>query len=245
VRGGSRHVIVAWALVMASASEAQESPAVDAQFRTSITAFYAASARGDTAAMAPQLAADLQWVIGATGGAVTKPQLLMAVAGARGPLARFDIDSVRVHLIQNVAVVGYRRTDHRTVAQYEQVNAERVLEVFVRHGGRWLLTRHMQTWIVNGPTSTVALDSAALEPFIGHYEIGRGYVDNVHREGGALVATASGQSEGATLVPVSATAFAPDGVGPLIVFERDATGRVIGYVQGGPDGGVVRARKIQ
>jgi len=46
------------------------------------------------------------------------------------------------------------------------------------------------------------------------------------------------------LVPVSENAFSPDGVAPLIVFERDGSGRVAGYVQGSPDGSVRRARRI-
>lgn len=39
-------------------------------------------------------------------------------------------------------------------------------------------------------------------------------------------------------------AFSPDGVAPLIVCERDASGRVVGYVQQSPDGSVTRARRM-
>ena len=37
----------------------------------------------------------------------------------------------------------------------------------------------------------------------------------------------------------------PDGIGALMVFERDASGRVTGYVQGLPDGHVVRAARLR
>jgi hypothetical protein len=117
------------------------------------------------------------------------------------------------------------------------------LDVFVRQGKRWLLEYHTQTWLVT-PAAPVETDSTALAAFVGRYRIGPGYVDDVHWEGPLLVATASGQTVGATLVPVSATAFSPDGVGPLMIFERDATGRVVGYVQGLPDGQVVRAARL-
>jgi hypothetical protein len=30
----------------------------------------------------------------------------------------------------------------------------------------------------------------------------------------------------------------------MIVFERDATGRVVGYVQQAPDGTITRARRV-
>jgi hypothetical protein len=46
------------------------------------------------------------------------------------------------------------------------------------------------------------------------------------------------------LVPVSENAFIPDGIATLIVFERDGSGRVVGYVQGAPDGTVRRAHRI-
>lgn len=58
------------------------------------------------------------------------------------------------------------------------------------------------------------------------------------------MATPTDQKQGGHLVPVSETAFVPDGVGELLIFERDATGRVIGYIQGYPDGRVLRARRI-
>ena len=58
------------------------------------------------------------------------------------------------------------------------------------------------------------------------------------------MATASGQAAGARLIPVSGSAFSPDGIGAIIQFERDARGRVVGYVQGYHDGSLIRARRL-
>jgi hypothetical protein len=88
------------------------------------------------------------------------------------------------------------------------------------------------------------MDSSALQPFVGRYQIAPNYVDNVHWESGHLIATASGQSSGARLVPVSSSAFSPDGIGSVLVFERDPRGRVVGYVQAYPDGRVIRASRL-
>jgi hypothetical protein len=88
------------------------------------------------------------------------------------------------------------------------------------------------------------LDSASQQPFVGRYDVAPGIVDSVHWTRGYLVATLSGQTSGARLVPVSSTVFSPDGVGALIAFERGADGAVVGYVQGYPDGRVVRRRKL-
>jgi hypothetical protein len=110
----------------------------------------------------------------------------------------------------------------------EVTHSTRALEVFVWRRVQWRLEPHTQAWLVS-PVTPVVLDSPALQGFVGRYQIAPGYVDDVHWEGSQLVATASGQATGATLVPVSTNAFSPDGVGALMVFERDATGRVLGY----------------
>lgn len=83
---------------------------------------------------------------------------------------------------------------------------------------------------------------------MGRYDRGSEYIDNVHFVGGQLVATSTAESlageVGTHLRPVSTSAFSPEGVAPLIVFERDATGRVTGYVQQAPGGTVTRARRL-
>jgi hypothetical protein len=53
------------------------------------------------------------------------------------------------------------------------------------------------------------------------------------------------EAVGPELVPLSGTAFRPNGVGALLVFERDASGRVVGYVQGFPDGRVARGTRLR
>jgi len=215
---------------------------VDA-FRQLLVAQYADIAHGDTTELRKGLADDLIWVIGTSGTEVTKSQFLAAVGQLQVPAPRFDVDSIHVQRIGDVALVGYRRADHRAVGALEVTALTRALDVFVRRRGEWRLERHTQTWLVV-PATPVALDSAARQAFVGRYQIGPGYVDDVHWEGDQLVATASGQGTGATLVPVSSSAFSPDGVGALMMFERDATGRVLGYVQGYPDGRVVRAARL-
>jgi ketosteroid isomerase-like protein len=245
MRDVAKALLCVYAVVLAAPSLAQERAGADAEFRQLLVARYIAMADGDTAAIRPQLAHDLIWVIGATGDAVGKDQLLSLVARVQNPRPRFDVDSVRVRQVGDVALVDYRRTDHRQLGTYHDTVAWRVVEIFITERHRWRLSRHEQAWVMRPPPAPVALDSAALAAFIGHYQIGPGYVDDVHREAGGLMATATGQSTGARLVPVSEVAFLPDGVGPLMVFERDASGRVLGYVQGLPDGRVVRARKMQ
>ncbi len=219
-----------------------QSASVVAEFKSLLDVRYSAIARADTTTTGRYLANDMSW-FGTAGAGLAKTQFLAIVSQRQIPAPTYEVDSVRVRLSGDIALVEYRRSDHRKVNSFEEITRVNAQEVFARRKGKWLLERHTQSWVVT-PVTPIELDSATLSAFVGRYRIAPGYVDNVHLERNELVATATGQSIGARLVPVSATAFSPDGVGALIVFERDSTGRVIGYVQGYPDGTVFRAGRL-
>jgi len=209
-----------------------------------LNARYDAIAKSDTAALGRFLAMDLAWMGIANGGAtLSRNDLLKLAAVPQVPTPRYEIDSVTVRRIGEVALVGYRRSDHRQIGSEKQTLVVHAEEVFSRRNGKWLLELHTQTWVM-APIKAIALDSATLAAFAGRYQIAPGFVDNVHWEGGHLVATATGEKVGAHLIPVSSSAFIPDGVAPLMVFERDASGKVVGYVQGSPNGEVRRAVRL-
>jgi hypothetical protein len=212
-------------------------------FRDDLVAIYRAIARGDTSALRPYLADDLLWIVGATGDAIAKRQLLSAAAHAQTPAPRFDVDSVSSHPLGTTTAVEYIRSDHRRLGSEELVTRWRASAIFISRGNARQLVRHTLSWIA-APVIPITLDSTTLQAYVGRYQIAPGYVDDVHWENHGLVATASGQPAGARLVPVSGSAFSPDGLGALIVFERDAMGRVLGYVQGYPDGRVIRASRL-
>jgi hypothetical protein len=250
-------MLTAAVLAVASGAGARGAPAQGAPatrpsaetMRPVLDGLYDAVGRADTAALRPRLAAELVWTDGVTGADVSRDRLL-AVLGARGPgaAARTERDSLDVRAVGGVAFVGYRRTDRRAVGGVELPTRWRVTDAFLWRDGRWQLVRHSRTWLVAPVAAAAGVDSAALQAFVGRYEVAPGYVDDVHWEGGHLVATLTGGGAapraGARLVPVSATVFSPDGTGALIAFERDAAGRVTGYVQGYPDGRVNRRRKL-
>lgn len=223
-------------------------PTDPGQFRDLVRTGFAAIAHGDTAALRSYLADDVRWVLGTSGRIATRTQLIAAISHL-SPLVtiQYDVDSVSALRVGDAATVEYRLTDRRTFRAYQNVYVSRALDVFVRQDGTWRLLRHNQTWIV-APPATIMLDSAALSAFVGRYDRGAQYIDDVHFVGGQLVATSTAESlagdVGAHLLPVSTSAFSPEGVAPMIVFERDATGRVTGYVQQQPNGTVARARRL-
>jgi hypothetical protein len=231
------------ALVAAAACGATQQGRLSDEFRERIAALNAELANGDTGTVRPQLAGDLEWVTSA-GDWIGKRQLLAAIATPQDPRTSLHVDSVVVHPIGDIVLAEYRRTDHRRVGRYEFPASYRVSEIYVADGTQWQLTRHFMTMLPEPPERPQPLDSTLLAEFVGFYEIHPDYVDNVHFEGRSLVATVHGQTVGARLVPISTDAFLPDGSGHLIVFERDRTGRVTGYVQGYPNGVVIRARRL-
>jgi ketosteroid isomerase-like protein len=230
-------------VVLALPALAQAPRGETSAFNQLIADRYSAIARGDSATVHRQLADDMRWTIVVSGSSIGTPQFLAAISHAQGPRPRFEIDSVEARTFGEVTTVTYRRMDHRLAGAFEDVHSSRSLEVFVRRSGRWRLVEHSETWIVKAPAS-VTLDSTALNAFVGRYQIGPGFVDDVHWEGSGLVATSTAETRGARLVPVSENAFSPDGIAPLIVFERDGSGRVASYVQSSPDGVVRRAHRI-
>ncbi len=227
----------------AIANTAHAQTTLSTTFSKLLATEYSATVHGDTATLARQMADDLVWIIGPDGTTMTKKRLLEASSGFGAQAPRFVADSVHATRFGDVATVDYLRHDTWPLGDSSFTDSWRALDVFVWRSGRWQLERHTQVWLVM-PAKSIALDSVSLNAFVGRYQIASGYVDNVHWEGGHLVATASGQTVGARLVPVSSTAFSPDGDGKLIVFERDRSGRVTGYVQGYPDGSVWRARRL-
>lgn len=213
-----------------------------------IIANYAAIADRDTSAVRGGLAGDFRWVLATGGQVVTRLELIAALARApTAAVVTFAVDSAHVEVVGHVAMVEYRLTDHRRFGGYARSLVSRGTDTFVERDGGWRLVRRTQTWIVS-PPATITLGPTVLRAFVGRYEHGPGFVDDVHLVGGELVATSSAESAsglpGARLLPVSADAFSPDGIAPLIVFERDVRGRVTGYVQQSPDGSVVRARRL-
>lgn len=232
--------VVTLLLTIARPSSAQVSVR---DFRSIVDSVYAAIARGDSTALRGRLADDLVWLVGAQGDKASKTQLLVAASHVQSPPVHFDVDSVEVQSLGNVALVSFHRADHRSVGGVDFPARWRVVEVFGKRNGRWQLVHHMQAWLV-APVKAVTIDSAALQAFVGKYSAAAGIVDDVHWQDGHLVATLTGFPPGARLVPVSASVFSPEGVGALIAFERDSVGRVTGYVQGYPDGRIDRRPKL-
>lgn len=236
--------IIATNLMSAGTARTQNVSTLDSTFRSLIATRDAAIARGDTAAVHRMITDDLVWIDGSTGGVVTAPQLVGAVAHMQSRSPSANTDSLHARRLGDVVTVTSVRVNRLPMGTEEARTTTRALDLFVLRGGEWLLASHTQVWIP-APPVPVVLDSTALAAFVGRYQLAPGFIDNVHRSGAGLVATATGEVGGAVLVPVSASVFrVANNIATVTIFERDSTGRVIGYVSHWPDGQVHRARKL-
>lgn len=235
--------------VLGSTTQAQQPlPRDTLQLDTAPSAIFSAISHADTTALRQLLGDDLRWVAGSSGAVIGKAQLVAVVAHPF-PLVSlgYGIDSLRTWRHGDVATADYRLTTRRTFRHDSIVFTSRGSDVFVWRRGRWELIHHAETWVIR-PPATLTLDSVELVPFVGRYQLGAGYIDDVHFVDGHLVAQSTAEvlagAPGARLISVSRDTFSPDGIAPMIVFERDAGGRVTGYVQQQPDGTITRGVRM-
>jgi Domain of unknown function (DUF4440) len=213
-----------------------------------VRATFEAIAHADTMALSGLLSDSLRWISPTSGAVLRKSQLLGAAARMPATISiRYMVDSIRLWRSGSTATAEYRLSDSRTFAAQTNTFTSRGLDLFHLEEGTWRLRQHTQTWVPR-PPATISVDTAALRAFVGRYDRGNGFIDDVHLEPSGLMATSSAEkmmgAPGAHLLPVSENAFSPDGFAPLIVFERDGSGHVTGYVQQQPDGAVAHARRL-
>jgi len=235
-------------LLLGKTALAQQLPPDSSHISLPTSAIYTAIAQADTAALRPLLGDDLRWVLRTSGAVAGKAQLLTAASHALPSVSlQYEVDSLRTWQQGDFATAEYRLIDRRTFHEYQNVFVCRASDVYVRRDGRWELIRHTQAWIVH-PPDTIATNPNTLAQFVGRYDRGAGFIDDVHFVDDYLVAQSTLEAlvgaPGAHLLQVSADTFSPGGVAPMTVFERDTAGRVVGYVQQQSDGTIARARRL-
>jgi hypothetical protein len=249
MRASRRPLLCLTITLLAGVAHAQETvprlPTVELYFGIS---------HADTTRLRGVLADEVRWVLPRSGAILGKSELLAEAAEATPFVSMtYWVDSLKTWQHGDVVAAEYRLTNRRTYGEYgrqkmfEATFLSRVSAVFVMRDGRWQLVRHAQAWIARAP-EMMSEDSVALASFAGLYQRGKTYVDEVHFVDGHLVLRSMLDARlgapGAHLYPVSTNTFSPDRSAPMIVFERDATGRVTGYVQQQPDGAIARARRL-
>ena len=100
-----------------------------------------------------------------------------------------------------------------------------------------------QPYTVPAPRTVAKVDPSIYDQYVGKYELRPDFIMTVTREGNSLITQATGQQT-IEIFPESETRFFPKVMEATIVFEKDASGKVVALVltQGGRD---QRAKKIE
>ncbi|HEV7706201.1 MAG TPA: DUF4440 domain-containing protein [Gemmatimonadaceae bacterium] len=191
--------------------------------------FSDASASGDSAAF-DRLLDDSVIFMNETGQIATKKDLL---AGARPPQAGFKQKLVQtdyaMQLHGNVAVTSF--TDNSTVEFNGQTShaAYKSTEVWMQEKSGWrMISSQTLTVVADPPAATLV--SNVLDEYVGSYKASDKFVFTIARDGDHL----TGSVNGATPYPISAelkdVLFSPGQPNMRRIFERDASGRITGFV---------------
>jgi hypothetical protein len=156
---------------------------------------------------------------------------------------RHDIDSVHVLRIAELTLMDYRTTSTMRFGSRSVSWHYRALDTFILRGHQWLLLRHAETAASAVPAS-IAIDSAALADYVGRYEWWPGNVDTITLRGSQLSHRLSVEDHAIPVVAATPESFHEVGDPTLVVFVRNKSGHVVGYVMRFFDGQVLRARRL-
>ena len=157
--------------------------------------------------------------------------------------SRWENDSMHVSILGDMALIDYWVVQRRRYGARDLIFTYRSLDAYVRRGGPWLLLRHTETHALAPPTP-LTVEASALDEYVGRYEWWPGFFDVVSQRGGKLFLQLTGEAEATSTHAATPESFYFAGDPSLVIFTRDNTGRVMGYVEHEPDGQVIRARKL-
>jgi ketosteroid isomerase-like protein len=225
--------IVLLAGLASFASAAGPSVAGDSSTATLIRrqsqAFSDASATGNAAALARYLDDNVIFM-NENGTLSTKKDIVStagpAPSGVSNTLVQTDW---HLQLHGSVAVTGF--TDVSTVHFHGQVQTARYrsTEVWLKEPDGWKMISS-QTIALQDDPPAVALPAGVLAGYAGTYTAGPGYVVSIRVDGSALAASINGGAAFPLKAEVRDVFFVPGQPRLRRIFERDASGAVVGFV---------------
>jgi ketosteroid isomerase-like protein len=215
--------------VSAAAGQAAAGQPVEALIKRQSQEFSDASASGDAAVLARYLD-DRVIFMNESGEMATKKDILeSAVPSPPGTSNTLTQTDWKLEMHGSVAVTSF--TDVSTQSFHGQTlhASYRSTEVWLEREGAWRMVSS-QTMAVPEDPPAVSLSSRILDEYVGTYTAGPDFTYTIARSGNELtgaVGTAKGTVLKAELVDVL---FAPGQPRGRKIFQRDAAGKVIGFV---------------
>ena len=176
-------------------------------------------------------------------GEVANKAELMAVmrpSTPERPLPALSTEDVKVRVYGDAAVMTGRLVE--TARDGRRVFVLRFTNTYIRQKGRWRMSAGQLTTL-SRERASIKLDPKSYDAYVGQYRNPAGRILNVAREGDKLMAEAGGQK--VELFPASEAQFFIKDADVLLVFVKDAQGRVIRLINRRPNGDVVQEEKIK
>lgn len=147
-------------------------------------------------------------------------------AGMSNKLVISDFD---IQIDRDIAVTSF--TDSSTFTAYGQTYhaAYKSIEVWRKKHGNWLMISS-QTLAVPVDPPSIAQSDAELDEYVGTYQAGSALSVKIERDGKGLISSTNGGKPTELLVEVSNVLFTPGQPRQRRVFERNASGKIRGFV---------------
>jgi hypothetical protein len=184
--------------------------------------------------------------LGPDGRRVTRDEYLAAeFSGESGeaPEVNTEVSDFTATRTGSTLVLSYRETEHVNVAGQAFDTPLARLDVYVRQGGHWRLQTMTAVRLPQAPRA-IEVSAERLADYVGTYEYGPGVQSVIRLSNGHLLEQSTGSPE-VEMIPISPDEFySPPDLESRVIFERDATGRVVTQVyRSGAQ--VLRARRVE
>ena len=228
--------------LIAAATGTIAAPPPDDTFRDLILQRLQAFSRGDSAGYRKLLTDDFVH-IDDSGKRRTAEE--MAPYTSVGNSSRWEVSQVHARLITDaLAIVDCQALDIAMEGSREVRRPLHETDVFVLREGRWLYLEHAETHVLSSPKA-ITPDPKVLDDYVGQYEFWPGRVDTFTRTGDQLFARDEKDKEPTPLLSATNESFFVEGEADLIIFVRDASGKVTHELGHAADGHLFVAQKLK
>ncbi len=165
-----------------------------------------------------------------SGGVSTRHDILAGLSPPANGISNKLVQSdwqIKIH--GNVAVTSF--TDNSTVNVYGQSYEAkyRSIEVWQKKAGAWRMISSQTLALADDPPA-IHLPVDVLDQYAGTYEAGPKLVVKIARKGDGLESTTNAGKTNPLLAEVRDVLFTPGQPRVRRIFERDASGRVVGFI---------------
>ncbi len=146
--------------------------------------------------------------------------------GASGTIAITDYQAT---FIGGLALVVHTDEEHEAYHGQDLLAHYRMTETWRRQGGEWRLAM-VHAYAMLRPPAAVALPAAVLDAYAGRYRAGPGLTYVIARDGDHLVGGREGKPGKPLSAEIADVLFDPTQLRDRKLFQRDAQGHILGFV---------------